>query len=92
MINENIRSLIKEQQKVFDILQKWSKDFAKNLGSNRPQTINPLHIFITENRIWKSHLIKTIHMSLSKVLMHKGGDPKKPRIACSKRWSSCSTY
>ena len=80
MINENIRSLIKEQQKVFDILQKWSKDFTKNLGSNIPQTINPLHIFITGNRIWKSHLIKTIHMSFSKVLMYKGGDPKKPRI------------
>ena len=57
------------------------RDFIKNLGSKRPQTINPFHIFITSgDGVGKSHLTKAIHMSLSKVLMYKGGDPEKPRI------------
>ena len=81
MINEHIRSLNEEQQKVFDVLHKWSKDFIKNVGSKRPQTINSFHIFITGGgAVGESHLIKTIHMSLSKVLMHKGGGPENPRI------------
>ena len=64
MINEQIRSLNKEQRKVFDVLHKWSKDFIKNLGSKRLQTINTFHIFITGGGggVGKSHLIKTIHM------------------------------
>ena len=30
--------------------------------------------------VGKSHLIKTIHISLSKVLIYKCGDPGRPRI------------
>ena len=30
--------------------------------------------------VGKSHLIKTIHMSISKVLVHKGGSPEKARV------------
>ena len=53
----------------------------KNLASKRPQTINTFHIFITGSGIVrKSHLIKTIHISFSKVLRYKGGEPEKPRI------------
>ena len=81
MINELIRSLNQEQQNVFDVLQKFSKDFIKNLGPKRQQMINPFHIFITGALgVGKSSLIKTIHMSLNKVLMYNGGDPEKPRI------------
>ena len=81
MINEDIRSLNEKQWKVFNILHKSSNDFIKNLGSERPQTIYPFHILITGGGgVGKSHLIKTIHMSLSKVLMYKRGDPEKPRI------------
>ena len=76
-----LRSLDGEQWKVFDVLHKWSKDFIKNLGSKRPQTINTFHIFITGGGVVrKSHLIKTIHISLSKVLTYKVGDSEKPRI------------
>ena len=81
MINELIRSLNQEQQNVFDVLHKFSKDFIKNLGPKRQQMINPFHIFITGALgVGKSSLIKTIHMSLNKVLMYNGGDSEKPRI------------
>ena len=64
-INEHIRSLSEEQWKAFDVLHKCSKDFIKNLGSKRPQTINPFHIFITGGGgVGKSHLIKASRMSL----------------------------
>ena len=81
MINEQIRSLNLEQQNVFDVLHKFTKDFIKNLGPKRQQMINPFHIFITGALgVGKSSLIKTTHMSLNKVLMHNGGDHEKQRI------------
>ena len=49
--------------------------------SRTKKTINHFHTFITGGgRVGKSNLIKTIHMSQSKVLIYKGGDAEKPRI------------
>ena len=43
--------------------------------------IKPFHIFLTDGAgDGKSHVIKTIFMSISKLLSFKGGDPEKPRI------------
>ena len=43
--------------------------------------IKPFHIFLTDGAgDGKSHFIKTIFMSISKLLSFKGGDPEKPRI------------
>ena len=43
--------------------------------------VKPFHIFLTGGGgVGKSHLIKTIYMSINKVLMYKGGNPEKPRI------------
>ena len=43
--------------------------------------IKPFHIFLTGGaEVGKSHLIKTIFKSNSKLLSFKGGDPEKPRI------------
>ena len=41
----------------------------------------PFHVFITCSAgVGKSHLIKTIFLSLNKVLRYKGGDADKSRI------------
>ena len=43
--------------------------------------IKPFHIFLTGGaRVGKSHLIKTIFISICKLLSFKGGDHEKLRI------------
>ena len=81
LINENMRSLNVKQRQVFDVIYNWARDYVKNLSSRYVKYINPFHIFLTDGAgVGKSHLIKTIFMSISKLLSFKGGDPEKPRI------------
>ena len=81
MLNEHIRSLNGEQRKVFDVLNRWSRDYIKSLRSKTIQILNPFHLLITGGGgVGKSHLIETIYMPLNKVMMYKGVDPEKPRI------------
>ena len=55
--------------------------FIKSLGCKIHQKVKPFYVFITGGaEVGKSHLIKTVYMSLSKVLMYKGGELDKPRI------------
>ena len=81
IISENIRSLNLKQRQVFEVIHKWSRDYVKNLSSKVMKKVKPFHIFLTGGGgVGKSHLIKTIYMSINKVLMYKGGNPEKPRI------------
>ena len=60
LINEQIRSLNEEQQKVFDVLHKRSRDYIKSLRSKTLQILNAFYIFITdEGGVGKSHLMET---------------------------------
>ena len=69
LINENIRSLNVKQRQVFDVIHKWARDYVKNLSSKHVKYMKPLHIFLTGGAgVGKSHLIKTIFMSISKLL------------------------
>ena len=81
LINENIRSVNVKQRQVFDVIHKWARDYVKNLSSKHVKYIKLFHIFLIGGAgVGKSHLIKTIFMSISKLLPFKGGDPEKPRI------------
>ena len=81
VISENIRSLNAKQRQLFEVIHKWSRDYMKNLSSKTIKNIKPFHIFLTGGAgVGKSHLIKTIYMSMNKVLMYKGRHPEKPRI------------
>ena len=81
VINKNIRSLNMQQREIFNFVHKWSRDFIKSLGCKIHQNVKLFYVFITGGAgVGKSHMIKTIYMSLSKVLMYKGGELDKPRI------------
>ena len=81
VINENIRSLNMKQKEVFNFIHKWSRDYIKSLRCKVIKKVKPFHIFITGCAGFeKSHLIKTIFLSLNKVLGYKGGHAHKPRI------------
>ena len=80
-ISENIRSLNAKQRQLFEVLHKWSRDYIKNLSCKTIKNTKPFHIFLSGGAgFGKSHLIKTIYMAISKVLMYDGGHPEKPRI------------
>ena len=70
-----------QQREVFNFVYKWSRYYIKGSGCKIRRNIKSCYILITGGAgVRKSQLIKTIHMSLSKVLIYKGGDPEKPRI------------
>ena len=81
VINKNIRSVNERQRQIFDIVYKQSKDYIKNITSWKSKFVTFFHIFLTGGAgVQELHLVKTIHMSLSKVLMYKGGNPENPRM------------
>ena len=80
-INHRIRSLNIKQWEIFDFVHKWAKDYVKNLGSKNPIDINPLHLFISgSGGVGKSHLIKTLYQTLTKLFCYCNGDPNKPKV------------
>ena len=57
------------------------RDFIKSLDCKIHQNVKPFYIFITGGaRVGKSHLIKTIYLLLSKVLIYTDGELEKLRI------------
>ena len=68
IINENIRSLNMKQKEVFNFIHTWSRDYIKSLRCKVIRKVESFHIFITGGAgVGKSHLRKTILLSLNKV-------------------------
>ena len=66
---------------MFDIVHKWSRDFVKHLRARLPRKTEPFYMFWLGGAcVGKSRLAKTIHMSIIKVLLHKGSSPEKLRV------------
>lgn len=80
-LNSCIRSLNQKQREIFDVILKWGKSIVQNSNSQNPVDFEPLHIFLTGGGgVGKSHLIKCVYHSLSKVLIYKKDELEKPRI------------
>ena len=80
-INDKIRSLNFKQREIFEVILTWAKMFVKYRNSELERNVEPLHIFLTgQGGCGKSHLVKTIYHSLSKLLLRKGADPGRPRV------------
>ena len=67
-----ICSLNKKQTEVFDVINKWARDYVKNLSAKQSETIEPVHIFLTGKAgSGKFHLIKTIFCDKNFELSYK---------------------
>ena len=57
------------------------RDYVKNLYTKRPEKVEPLHIFLTgKGGCGKSHLIRAIYHSITKMLGYHDKDMEKPRV------------
>ena len=73
VVSENIRFLNAKQQQLFEVIHEWSRDYIKNFSSKIIKSIKLFHVLLIGGAgVGKSHFIKTIYMSISKVLMYKG--------------------
>ena len=54
---------------------------VKKRSSKEPETVRPFHLFLSgSGGVGKSHLIKTIYQSASKLLQRHGGSMEKSRV------------
>ena len=80
-INCLIQSRNQEQMEVFEIVYKWGKNHVKHLHSQYCHIEEPIHIFITGNGgCGKSHLVKTIYHSLTKLFTYNRSNLEKERV------------
>ena len=79
-VNANIQSLNVQQRQVFDFVYSWAKETVKQKSSVKPNFVKPFNLFLSgSGGFGKSHLIKPIYQSVSKLLQYHGGSPDKPR-------------
>ena len=78
-INSKIRSLNTKQREIYEVINKWARDFIKKRSCVVNTDVPPIHLFITGSGGYgKSHLIKPVYHSLTKTLCSKESD--KPKI------------
>ena len=71
----SINSLNSKQREVFNVIHKWTKEYAKYNVHN----VKPSHIFLLgSGDTGKSHLVKFIYNAISKILLYQ--DPEKSRV------------
>lgn len=79
-VNENARSLTKEQKEVFDSVHKWVRDHVKYSSSREKKKIQ-VHLFITDRGVCgKCKLLRAVYQSITKTLKYNGGDPLKSKV------------
>ena len=80
-INEKIRSLNKKQREIFDVIFTWAKRFVQNRNACIVENVDPFHIFLTGGGgCGKSHLIKCVYHSVTKLLNYHFSELEKPKI------------
>ena len=79
-LNAKIRSLNTRQREIFDVVFTWGKHSVQSRNSDMIAKPEPLRIFLTgKGGAGKSHLLKCMYHSLTKLLSHKGGETEKSK-------------
>ena len=69
------------QRQVFDYIYHWARNVVKHRYSIVPNEVQSFHLFLTGvGGCGKSHLIKTVYQSVSKLLLYHGESSAKPRV------------
>ena len=67
-ISESTWSLNVKQRQILAHILTWAKEKVKQKSSIKPRVMKPFNLFITASgRVGKSHLIKTIYQSVTKI-------------------------
>ena len=62
-------------------MHKCARDCVKSQSCKVSKQMKPIHLFIIGGAcVGKSHLMQTIYFSVTKTLMHRGGNSIKPRV------------
>ena len=77
-VNSRIRSLDIKQRKIYEVINKWERDYIKNRSCVLHVDTPRVNLFITSSGgCGKSHLIKTVYHSLTKTLCSKKSEKPK---------------
>ena len=80
-LNTLMCSLNRDQRMIFNVINKWARDFIKNFSAIKPVRVEPRYIFLTgKDGCGKSHLIKTTYKSVTKTLSYHGKELEKPYV------------
>ena len=69
------------QRQIFDYVLTWAKEKVKQKRSIKPKAVKPFNLFISgSGGVRKSHLMKTICLSVTRLLQYHGGSPEILRV------------
>ena len=92
-VNSRIRSLNIKKREVYEVINKWARDYINNRSCVLHIDTPPLHLFITgSGGCGKSHLIKTVYHSLTKILCSKNSDEPKVLLLAPTGVAAISSY
>ena len=81
LLRESVRSLNIEQRATYDLLLSWCRNKVKNIGSLKPNEINPIYLFLTGGGgSGKSHVTKLIYHTVVKTFKHVTTNPELPTV------------
>ena len=66
---------------MFDFVYNWAKSYIISKSAYGRQVAEPFYLFLSgDGGCGKSHLIKTIYHSVSKLFLYQSGSPVKPKV------------